>query len=201
MKRRLLLLVLSCAAAALSISAVASAADYRTFVACDGLAAEPVASHVCEAGGSLGAFFETSEQKKYRLCLETPKEELLCQESRLADPGIRYVDALETTQLGYHAAYWFVGEALVGSFVFKMSAHQLEPTAPAVDPPEFEFPPPPVPVPGPAVEPSQLDGCLKAHGQVSRLAGRLGKTTERKPRSRIRTALKAARASVKRACS
>ena len=195
--KRSLTLVFACAAAVLLVTASAAAAEYNTFVSCDEPAENPSPSYFCEVGEAPRAFFEVSEETAYEFCVEFPNEKTDCRKPKIVKPGIRYVDEIATDQVGFHAAYWFVGPENVGSFVFRMTARQTPPTEPVEIVPPVIVAPPPEPV----VESPPPQGCLRSQGRVSTLKGKLGNATERKQRAKIRAALKGARASVKKTCS
>ena len=196
--KRCLFLVLASALAMLlvPVSASGAAASYHTFVGCDDLSEEPVASNVCEVGDFPGAYFESSEETEYKVCVEFPNEEVLCAEEQVAEAGVLYVNSITTDEEGFHTASWFVGETEVGSFTWRMEAPKPQPTPPVR--PVFTVVPP---APAPVVDPSPSPVCLKAQGQVSKLKGRLRKATKRQQKAKIRKALVAARAFAKTACA
>ena len=127
------------AAAALSITASASAAEYYFDVSC-GLTEAAPASHVCETDDQIGAFFEADENTEYEVCVEFPSAAFICSEEQFAEANVLYVDQIFTDELGEHLASWWIGEELIGVWDFQV-----------VSPPPP--PPPPQSTPAPATAP------------------------------------------------
>lgn len=189
-----LAMILAAATTGLLLAPVsASAASYHFFVGCDDLSETPVASHACVIGDFPAAYFESSEETEYEVCVEFPGGKFLCAEEQLAEAEVLYLNSITTELEGVHTVYWYVGEDEVGSFVFRMNPPPPPPTPPAVVPPAILAPAPVLPT-GPSAD------CLIAQGKVSKLKGRLAKATRRQQKVRLRKALKTARASAKTAC-
>jgi hypothetical protein len=198
--RRCLFLVLVGAMGMLLVPSIASAAvSYRTFVGCDDLAVEPIPSHTCELGDFPAAYFESSEETEYEVCVEFPNEEVLCAEGQMAEAGVLYENSITSEMEGLHLVAWFVGETEVGSFAFRIDAPEPPPVPPVVVPPPVASAPTPAPVaavnPAP---PSPL--CLTAQGQVTKLKGRLRKARTPRQKAKLRKALTAARAFADKSC-
>ncbi len=201
--KRYLVLVIVCLAGVLSISSAAIAATpkTRTFVGCDDLAEEPAPSHVCEVGDFPAAYFESSEETEYEVCVEFPNAEVLCAEEQIAEAGVLYENSITTEMEGLHFVSWFIGETEVGSFAFRMEPPKPPPSPPVVVPPAPIVVSPPAPAPVPLVEPSQSPVCLTAQGQVTKLKARLRNAKTRRQKAKLRKALTAARAFATKTCT
>jgi hypothetical protein len=177
------------AAAALSIPAVASAVEYEAFVACS-LTKNPTPSQVCRLGDSPGAYFRADVETEYDVCLEFSSGKISCAEEQFAEAGTLYVNAVTVSAPGDYEVFWLVGGVEIASWPLRL---ELPPTpAPA---PVAVLPPPlsvAAPLPSPA--------CLKARKRIKQLKPQLQNANGQKQKAKIRTKLKAARATVKRAC-
>jgi len=191
MKRLLLSLLLAAMGFAL-MPGSASAAEYYFDVSC-GLTADSPASHLCERGDQIGAFFESDEDTEYEVCIEFPNETFACAEEQFAESNVLYVNEIFTEQLGEHWASWWIGEELIGVWDFRV----VEPPKPplAASPPPLAAPPPP-----PVVAPQVSAACLKARGTVRRVRAQLQKARSRKRKANLRGKLKRARIAARRAC-
>lgn len=193
--KRLFLGTALVAALALAIPAAASAATkYDAFVGCNEGASDPVPSHVCTLADLPAAYFEADVETEYDVCLEFPDETIECAEGLPAEAEALYRDSLPTlTAPGDYEAFWEVEGVEVASWAFRMDPRPTPP-APPVLPPPLPAPPvlPTVAVPSPA--------CLKGKKQVTQFKSKLQNTTGRKAKAKVRGKLKAAKATVKRAC-
>lgn len=188
--KRLFWGLLLMASASLLIPMSATAAEFKTYVGCDDFAQSPVPSHVCLLGEFPGAFFESSADAEYEVCVEFPNQEFICAEEQEAEEGVLYVNSITTDQPGIHFVSWYVGDTEVGSWSFRMDA-PVPPTPPA----------PVVPPPAqPAVAPTPSPNCLAAQLQVGKLKHRLQKAGGAKQKKKIRAKLRNARNAVNREC-
>ena len=81
---------------------------YQAYVACSrNLHATP--AHRCPRGSQVGAFFKSSEETTYTLCVHFPGERPLCTGEQEAEAGVLYVNSIATRSLGRHTAIWEVG--------------------------------------------------------------------------------------------
>jgi hypothetical protein len=189
MNRRLLGLVLA-TAASLLIASPASAAEYEAFVGCDDLAANPIPSHLCQYEDFPGAFFEADVDTEYDACVELPAGTVLCAEEQLAEAGSLHGISLPTESAGDYLVGWFVEDAPVEFWEFRLHPPPLPPPAPTISPPAVS--PPPVAAPSLA--------CLMARKRVGKFNRQLKSAKSKKQKAKIRVKLKNARAGVKRAC-
>lgn len=174
--------------------------EFETYVGC-GTTASTAPSHECELGDAVGAFFESSEEVEFDVCVEFPNEEVLCAEEQRAEAGVLYVNEIETELAGTHHVFWFLTgtEEEIGSWSFEMKEPPPPPAPPP--PPTITVPVPtvvpvPVPVPVPSRESS---GCANAHKRVRALEKRLRHASSRR-KPILRAKLRKARAAVRRAC-
>jgi hypothetical protein len=192
--------ILVAAAAALSIPASASGAEYYFDVSC-GLTEASPASHVCETDDQIGAFFEADEETEYEVCVEFPNAAFICLEEQLAEANVLYVNQIFTNQLGEHLASWWIGDELIGLWDFQV-------VSPPLPPPPAPPAPAPAPAPAPsppAVTPQVSAACVKARREVSRVRAllrrpQLRRASARKRKARLRGRLRRANAAVRRVC-
>jgi hypothetical protein len=192
--KRLFMGMALAAGALLLIPLPASAAEYETFVGCDGFAEPPVPSHVCQLGDLPGAFFESDVETEYEVCVEFPDAEEFCtEEEEEAEAGVLYVNLIFSELTGDHLVTWYVEGTEVGSWEFRLDP---PPPPPVVTPPA----PTPSAPPLPAVATGPSAQCLKAQQRVKKLRGRLRKADGRKQKAKIRAKLRNARTAEKRVC-
>jgi hypothetical protein len=176
-----------------AIPASAAAASYNTFAGCDDLAENPVPSHVCRLGDFPAAYFEADTDTEYEVCVEFPAGDFLCAEEQEAEAGVLMLNSLTTDETGDHFISWWVGDEEVVSWTLRM-----DPVPPPPAPVVPVVAPAPV-IPPPAVAPAPSAACLKAQQRIRGLSSRVRKA-EGPSKAKIRTKLKGARATVKRAC-
>jgi hypothetical protein len=177
-----------------AIPASAGAANYDTFAGCDDLADNPVPSHVCQLDDFPAAYFEADADTEYEVCVEFPAGDVLCAEEQEAEAGVLVINSLTTDETGDHFISWWVGDEEVGSWTLRM-----DPVPPPPAPVNPVVAPAPVVPPLPAVALAPSAVCLKAQQRIRGLSGRVRKA-EGPSKAKIRTKLKGARATAKRAC-
>jgi hypothetical protein len=191
--KRLLFGLLLAAAPMLLSPLPASAAEFKTYVGCDDLADTPTPAQVCQLGDFPGAYFESSADTEYEICIEFPNEDVLCGDEELAEGGALYVNSIVTGEAGTHFVSWYVEGVEVGSWSFRMDA-----PAPPPLPPTPVIPAPAIPAPPAVSIPSAK--CLTARQQISKLKGQLKKASGHKQRVKIQGKLRNARATANHAC-
>ncbi len=165
-------------------------ATLHLFVGCS-TAAGTEPAHACKLGDGPGAFFESSAELEYEVCVTFPSTNTLCPEKQRAAPGVLYVNPITTSQLGEHVVRWFVEGAEVASWAFV-----VEP-APVAPPPV----PTPTPTPPAEVAPAITQACRSARARTRCLQIQLRHATAPRRRTHLRPRLRRARATARRACS
>ncbi len=189
--KRLFLGTVLAAGLALAIPAAASAAEYETYVGCGTSASTPPAE-VCVLGDTVGAFFESSEETEYDVCVEFPDGFEECAEGQEAEAEVLYVNKLVPDELGTYSFYWYVGLTEVGSSTLRLDPRPAPPAPPVI---------PPAPAPAPlAVAPVKTVACTKAEKRVKQLKNQLQNASGRKAKAKVRGKLKSAKATVNRTC-
>jgi hypothetical protein len=187
--------LLICGTALLSIPLSASAAEYKTFVGCDDLAENPIPEHVCLVGDFPGAYFESSVETEYEVCVEFPSEEVFCsEEEEEAEADVLYINSITIDETGNHFVSWYVEGVEVGSWTFRVDA----PTPPST--PIAPAPVVPAPVAPAATLPAHSAECLKAQQRIRALKGRLRRLAAGAQKTKTRAKLKNARSAAKRLC-
>ncbi|MGN6663742.1 MAG: hypothetical protein ACTHK6_06000 [Solirubrobacterales bacterium] len=180
------LFVLALSVAALLLAPVtAEAAEYKTYGGC-GISSGTSPSHVCQVGEPVGAFFESSEETEYEVCVRFPSTETLCAEEQLAQAGTLYVNKILTNQPGAHLITWYVEGVEIGSWTLTM-----EPP-----PPPLAYPSAPTP---PEVAPAPSARCVKARHRLRALRAKLSAAPPKR-RAHLRSEVKRTRAAVNRLC-
>jgi hypothetical protein len=175
-----------------SAAAAPTTATLHLYVGCSAAAsAEP--AHGCTLGGQPGAFFESSAEVEYEVCVTFPSTNTLCPEEQVAKAGVLYVNPITTSQLGEHVVHWFVGGSEVASWAFV-----VEPAS--VPPPPSPVSPPPAPPPA-EVEPAITQACRSDRSRMHRLLAQLRHTAEPGQRRRLRPRLRRAQTTARHACS
>jgi hypothetical protein len=173
------------------IAKAPSSATLHLYVGCS-TAASAETSHACTLGEQPGAFFESSAELEYEVCVTFPSANTLCPPPQMAAAGVLYVNPITTSQLGEHVVRWYVGGAEVASWAFV-----VEPAP--VPPPEA---PPTSPPPPPAeVEPAITKACGNARARTHRLQAQLRRATGTRQLRHLRTRLRHARAVARRTCA
>lgn len=81
---------------------------YRAYIACSrSRSAAP--AHRCPRGSKVAAFFESSAQVTYKICVVFPGSRRLCAGGQQAEPEVSQVNAITTQTLGRHEVIWEVG--------------------------------------------------------------------------------------------
>jgi hypothetical protein len=172
------------------IAKAPSSATLHLYVGCS-TAASAETSHACTLGEQPGAFFESSAELEYEVCVTFPSANTLCPPPQMAAAGVLYVNPITTSQLGEHVVRWYVGGAEVASWAFV-----VEPAP--VPPPEA---PPTSPPPPAEVEPAITKACGSARARTRRLQAQLRRPTGTRQRRHLRTRLRHARAVARRTCA
>jgi Excalibur calcium-binding domain len=81
---------------------------YRAYVACS-RSRRAVPAHRCPRGSRVGAFFESSEETSYTVCVHFPDARPLCAAAQEAEAGVIYVNSVTTQTVGLHRVIWEVG--------------------------------------------------------------------------------------------
>jgi Excalibur calcium-binding domain len=81
---------------------------YRAYVACS-RSRRALSARRCPNGSQVGAFFESSEETTYRVCVHFPDSRPLCAGNQAAEAATLYVNAITTHSPGRHTVIWEVG--------------------------------------------------------------------------------------------
>jgi hypothetical protein len=82
---------------------------YRAYIACS-RSLQAVPAHRCPRGSKVAAFFKSSAQVTYKICVHFPGSRQLCAGGQQAEPGILEVNSITTQSLGRHDVIWEVGD-------------------------------------------------------------------------------------------
>jgi hypothetical protein len=165
--------------------------EYAAFVGCDDLSEDPTPAHECKIGDFPAAYFESSEDVEYDVCVEFPNQEVLCDEEEFAEAGVLYASSITTDLVGPHYVAWFLSgtETEIGFWAFEMKNPPPPPVVTPVTPVITQ----PAVVPGPSAQ------CLEAQRQIKKLKRRmLGAGGLQK--AKLRAKLKKARTLASRVC-
>jgi hypothetical protein len=194
MKRLILGLVLA-GLIALAAPAAAPAASFTYFVGCDNTATVPQGSHECRTTDHMGAYFESSEEIEYEVCLyQNFTEKLACDSPVEATANTLYENELTIEAPGKYEVVWFNldAEPLEDDEIGFWDLTIASPPAP----------PPPVVTP-PVVAPPQVPvvnlACINAQKRVKKLKARVKKAHGHQ-KAKLRAKLRKARAAQKAAC-
>lgn len=81
---------------------------YRAYIACS-RSRQATPAHRCARDSKVAAFFESSAQVTYRICVRFPGSRRLCAGGQQAEPGVLQVNSITTQNLGRHDVIWEVG--------------------------------------------------------------------------------------------
>jgi hypothetical protein len=84
------------------------APTYRAYIACS-RSRQATPAHRCARGSKVAAFFESSAQVTYRICVRFPDSRRLCAGGQQAEPRVVQVNSITTQSLGRHDVIWEVG--------------------------------------------------------------------------------------------
>jgi hypothetical protein len=215
MRRTLLATLLAVSGALLwAPSSSVGATGYVAYVGC-GTTGETPASHVCLIGEEPGAFFESTEEIEYEICVAFPDGETLCAEEQIAEAEELYVNEITTEELGSHLVTWYVEGVEVASWSFRIDPLPEPEPAPVIlpvttspptsTPPSTSPPAPTTPVAATPIapmmpKPGPSPACFKDKRRVKALTKKLKTTRSRKGRAAIRRSLRKAKAATRRAC-
>jgi hypothetical protein len=109
-------------AAAGLCSAASASASVETYVGCASQASTQPA-HVCHRGSRPGAFFRSSTDTEYDVCVTFPSKKKLCAEHQAAEAGTLYVNEITSGELGAYSVVWTASEGgeELGSWEFRMT--------------------------------------------------------------------------------
>lgn len=86
----------------------AAQVTYRAYVACS-RSHQAVPAHRCPRGSRIGAFFKSSEETTYTVCVHFPDARSLCARGQGAEAGELNVNSITTRSIGTHDVIWEVG--------------------------------------------------------------------------------------------
>ena len=196
MKRLLLGALLAVVTTSLFAASSASGAEFTAFVGCDDLSDQPVPAHVCTLGDFPAAYFESSEETEYEVCVVFPSGTELCAEEQFAEAGVLYLNSITSEEAGLHVVSWYVEGIEVRSWAFRLDPPPPPPAPPVVT----TTPATTAPVVAPAPAPAQSPKCLKARRLVARLSGQVHDAATAKRKAKLKARLKGAKNGVKQAC-
>jgi hypothetical protein len=81
---------------------------YRAYIACS-RNRHALPAHRCPTGSRVGAFFESSVETTYTVCVHFPASPSLCSGQQRAEPEVLFVNAITSGELGRHDVTWHVG--------------------------------------------------------------------------------------------
>lgn len=81
---------------------------YVAYVGCNRSGAAPSARR-CRWGSRPGAFFESSQEVTYTVCVRFPTSRRFCAGPQVAEANTLYVNAITTRVFGRHDVIWTVG--------------------------------------------------------------------------------------------
>lgn len=79
----------------------------EAYVAC-GLTPDARRAHTCPHRSRVGAFFRSSADVEYEVCVRFPTGRELCAPNQQAAAGALYVNKVTSNMVGYHRVTWFV---------------------------------------------------------------------------------------------
>lgn len=89
---------------------------YAAYIAC-GLSAWARPRRVCSHRSKVGAFFRSSVDTRYKICVIFPTRRHICARSQSAEAETLYVNKITTNIVGRHEVRWYVaGGVLVRRF-------------------------------------------------------------------------------------
>jgi Excalibur calcium-binding domain len=89
---------------------------FEAYVAC-GLGPNAEPAHSCPHRSKVGAFFLSSQDVEYEVCVRFPAGRELCAANQQAAAGTLYVNKVTTSVVGRHSVIWFVdGRRIVRHF-------------------------------------------------------------------------------------
>ncbi len=96
-----------------------SAEGYEYYVGCS-TTEQTVPSTACPIGTHPGAFFRSSTDVRYTVCVVFPDGRRLCSSDQVGDAGTLYVNRITSDIVGLHEVSWSVGGQVVGTWTFTM---------------------------------------------------------------------------------
>lgn len=169
-------------------------ATLQLYVGCS-TASSAEAAHACTLGEQPGAFFESSAELEYEVCVTFPSANTLCPPPQKAAANVLYVNPITTNQLGEHVVRWYVGGVEVAAWAFVVEPAPVPPTE---APPTM---PPTSPAPPAEVEPAITQACAAARTREHHLQAHLRDTAASPQRRHLRNRLRHARAVARRVCA
>ncbi|GEM_PF-6366140 len=106
--------------AAIGISSAQAEGEFSTFVSCNSTS-RAVPSHRCFQGETPGAFFESSTDVEYEVCVSFPTGRQACRPHQDARAERLYVNTITSEILGTHEVVWKVEGVEVGAWSFRLT--------------------------------------------------------------------------------
>lgn len=82
-------------------------AHYTAYVAC-GLSNRARPRHECPRRAKVGAFFKSSREVAYSVCVVFPTGRRICAEEQTAVAGVLYVNRVTSNVIGRHKVIWYL---------------------------------------------------------------------------------------------
>jgi hypothetical protein len=93
-------------------------AHYTAYVAC-GLSDRAQPRHECAHRAKVGAFFKSSQEVVYSVCVVFPSNRRICAEEQTAAAGVLNVNKVTSNIVGWHKVVWYLPDRRIKRYFWR----------------------------------------------------------------------------------